>query len=297
MSTVLFDVPGPVARRRHRIGGVIGALVLLALLGFVLWKLWAADQITPKAFEPFADPDILRGLGEAIVTTLTAAAVAIVLALVFGAVFAAGRLSDHAILRWPSIAVIEFFRAIPLVLLILAVFLGFGDVTGRFWALVLALMLYNGSVLAEVFRAGIKAVPRGQSEAAYALGLRKSSVMLLILVPQAVTTMLPAIISQCVVALKDTALGYIISSQELASFTKQVISGYNNPIAAGAIAAAVYIVINYTLSRIAQWLEARQRRRGRAVVPLASTPAGDPSGGVSAGVSGGTPGGGSGPAR
>jgi glutamate transport system permease protein len=279
MSSVLFDVPGPATRRRHLIGGIVGSVVLLALLGVVLWKLWQADQITPKAFEPFTDPDIIRGLFQALGTTLVAAAVAILLALVFGAVFAAGRLSDHAILRWPSIAVIEFFRAIPLVLLILAVFLGFGDITGRFWSLVLALMLYNGSVLAEVFRAGIRSVPRGQSEAAYALGLRKTNVMLLILVPQAITTMLPAIISQCVVALKDTALGYIISSQELASFTKQVISGYNNPLAAGAVAAAVYILINYALSRIAQWLEARQRRRGRAVVPLANTPAGDSTAG------------------
>ena len=78
-----------------------------------------------------------------------------------------------------------------------------------------ALTLYNGAVLAEVFRAGINAVPKGQSEAAYAIGMRKSQVMNIILLPQAVKIMIPAIISQCVVALKDTSLGYLIAAPGL----------------------------------------------------------------------------------
>ena len=138
------------------------------------------------------------------------AAAAVVLAVVFGLVFGIGKLSDHAWIRWPCWAVVEFFRAVPVLLMMIFIFYSWGisrDEGGAFWSVVFALMVYNGAVLAEVFRAGVLAVPKGQSEAAYALGMRKSQVMLQVLLPQAVKIMLPAIISQCVVALKDTSLG------------------------------------------------------------------------------------------
>jgi glutamate transport system permease protein len=187
--------------------------------------------------------------------------VAIALALSFGALFAVGRLSRRAWVRWPAIAVIEFFRAVPLLLLILFLFLGFGDDIGRFWALALALMLYNGSVLAEIFRAGIQSVPRGQSEAAFALGLTRGQVLRTVLIPQAVRIMLPAIISQSVVALKDSALGLIIAYEELARAGRQIYVFYGNPLAVGLVIAAIYVVINSALSRLAVAIEARQRPR------------------------------------
>jgi glutamate transport system permease protein len=273
MST-LFDTPSPAARRRYAIGGAIGGLVAAAILIAVVWRLVGRGQFGADKWRAFTDPDIVEALLVGLATTLLAAASAIVLALVFGAVFAAGRLSDHWVLRWPSVAVVEFFRAVPLVLLILFVFLGFGDTTGRFWALVIALMLYNGSVLAEIFRAGILSVPRGQSEAGYAIGLRKSSVMTSILAPQAITSMLPAIVSQCVVALKDTALGLVISSPDVVSVARRIYidPNYNNPLTTGLVLAAVFIAFNYSLTRLASWLEARQRREGKAVVKLINNP-------------------------
>ena len=268
MSVVLFDVPGPRARRRHRIGTVVVGLALAALMGWVLWVLWDKEQITPEQWEPFIEPNIVELLYEGLVDTLTAAAVAIALAVAFGALFASGRLSDHAFLRWPSVVVIEFFRAVPLLLLIFFLFLGFGGPLGTFWALVLGLMLYNGSVLAEIFRAGILSVPRGQSEAGYAIGMRKSQVMGQILAPQAVRSMLPAIISQCVVALKDTALGFIIGAPGIVRDAERIYIApqYNNPLAVGIVLAAIFIIINYSLSRLATYLESRMRREGRAVV-------------------------------
>lgn len=268
MSVVLFDVPGPRARRRQRIGTVVVGLALAALLGWVLWVLWDKEQITPEQWEPFLEPNIVELLYEGLIDTLTAAAVAIALAVAFGALFASGRLSDHAGLRWPSIVVIEFFRAVPLLLLIFFLFLGFGGPLGTFWALVLGLTLYNGSVLAEIFRAGILSVPRGQSEAGYAIGMRKSQVMREILAPQAVRSMLPAIISQCVVALKDTALGFIIGAPGIVRDAERIYIApqYNNPLAVGIVLAAIFIVINYSLSRLATYLESRMRREGRAVI-------------------------------
>jgi glutamate transport system permease protein len=268
MTAVLFDVPGPRARRRHLIGTVVAGVALAALAGWVLWVLWDKEQITPEQWEPFLEPNIVELLYEGLIATLTAAAVAIALAVAFGALFAAGRLSDHAWLRWPSIVVIEFFRAVPLLLLIFFLFLGFGGPLGTFWALVLGLMLYNGSVLAEIFRAGILSVPRGQSEAGYAIGMRKSQVMRQILAPQAVRSMLPAIISQCVVALKDTALGFIIGAPGIVRDAERIYIApqYNNPLAVGIVLAAIFIIINYSLSRLATYLESRMRREGRAVV-------------------------------
>jgi glutamate transport system permease protein len=273
-SSVLYDVPGPRARARHRLYAALGTLVIGALLALAGWQLWQADQITPEAFRFLAESDIVMALVEGLGGTLSAAAIAIVLAIGFGAIFATGKLSDHAWLRWPSTAVIEFFRAVPVLLLILFLFLSLGHVLGSFWALVLALMLYNGSVLAEIFRAGILAVPSGQREAGLAIGLRKGQVTRLIQAPQAISTMLPAIISQCVVALKDTTLGFVIGSPEVTRAAKSIYTSveYNNPIAVGLVLMAVFVLINYSLSRLARWLESRMRREGKEAVHPATQP-------------------------
>lgn len=267
-TNVLFDLPGPKARARQRIYTVLSLTGFAALLGWVLWILWEREQITPEKWEPFTQSQIIEALAEGVLDTLLAAVVAIGLAIIFGIVFASGRLSDRRWLRWPSILVIEFFRAVPLLLLIFFLFIGYADVLGRFWALVLGLTLYNGSVLAEIFRAGVLAVPRGQSEAAYALGMRKSQVLRSVLGPQAVRSMLPAIISQSVVCLKDTALGYIIGAPGVVR-TGELIAinpAYRNYVAVGIVLAAIFIVINYSLSKLAVYLESRLRREGREVV-------------------------------
>jgi glutamate transport system permease protein len=258
-TAVLYDVPGPRARRRHLAAGAAAAVAVACALAAIALKLEAEGQLDSQTWRFLGVEGTWVAIWEGLLNTLRVAAAAIALALGFGALFAAGRLSQRPALRWPAIAVIEFFRAVPLLLLILFLFLGFGDTIGRFWALTLALMLYNGSVLAEIFRAGIVAVPRGQSEAAYALGMSKSQIMRSVLIPQAVRMMLPAIISQSVVALKDSALGLIIAYAELARAGRQIYVFYNNPLAVGIVIAAIYVAINYALSRVVVMLEARQR--------------------------------------
>jgi glutamate transport system permease protein len=267
-TPVLYDIPGPRAKVRHAIYSVIGGLVVLALLGYLFWRLWDEEQITPEKWEFLEDSAIVEKLLEGLRTTLLLAVTAILLAIAFGAIFAAGRLSDHWLIRLPSIAVVEFFRAVPVLLMILFLFYAYGSELGTYWSIVLALMVYNGAVLAEVFRAGILAVPKGQTEAAEAIGLRKGQVLRFVLAPQAVSSMLPAIISQCVVALKDTALGYAIGATEITFEAKLIFTSifYNNPIAVGLLLVAVFVTINYTLSLIARWLEGRTRRKGRTVV-------------------------------
>jgi glutamate transport system permease protein len=280
VTSVLYDAPGPRARRRVLIGSVLGTLAVAAIGVLAVLRLKNTGVFAASQWDPFRDPGVQRFLLRALWSTVKAALVAIVLALLFGVVFAAARLSEHAWLRVPAVTVIEFFRAVPLLLLILFLFLGFGDqlsplgnlvgseVPEAFGALVVGLMLYNGSVLAETFRAGINAVPRGQAEAAYSLGLRKGQVMRMILVPQAVRIMLPAIVSQCVVALKDTALGFVIGYEELLRQGRLIYNTYGNIVATAIVIAAIYIVVNVLLSTLAWWLERRLRQRGSRVVGL-----------------------------
>ncbi|HKA67700.1 MAG TPA: amino acid ABC transporter permease [Actinomycetes bacterium] len=293
-TSVLYDVPGPRSRRRIAIWSAVATVVVAGLFALVIWQLQRKGQFDAEKWEPFTDPGIQRGLLRALAATLRAAVFAIILALIWGALLCIGRLSEHRWLRYPAGLVIEFFRAVPLVLLILFVFFGFTDwfdnlgetledtlppflanllavdQWGTLGPLVIALMLYNGAVLAEIFRAGIHAVPRGQAEAAYALGLRKSQVMRLILIPQATRIMLPAIVSQSVVVLKDTALGYIIAYLELVRQGQLIYNQYRNIIPSAIVVATIYITLNVSLSRIATWLEARQSRRyGRQAVAAA----------------------------
>jgi glutamate transport system permease protein len=270
VSVALYDAPGPRARRRVLVGSVVGGLLLAVLVALVIQRLEEAGQFRSIFWEPFTRSGVqrilLRGLG----ATLRASAVALVLALALGLVLAAGRLSERWVLRQASGVFVEFFRALPLVLLIFFAFLGLPELgieVGAFGALVIGLTLYNGAVLAEIFRAGINAVPRGQSEAAYSLGLRRGVVLRLILVPQAVRIMLPTIVSQMVVLLKDSALGFIVAYPELLRSGRRIYTNIGNVIPTAIVIAAIYIAINLALSGLATWLERRQRggRRRRAV--------------------------------
>jgi glutamate transport system permease protein len=264
MSSVLFDVPGPRARARHRYYTVLGAVVALGFVGWILWTLYQKGEFEAELWEELFQPNILRALRIGLQATLAAAASGIVLSVAFGALLAVARLSDHGFIRWPAVVIVEFFRAVPLLLLIMFLFLAFSETIGRYWSVVFALMLYNGSVLAEVFRAGINAVPRGQSEASYAIGMRKNQVMRLVLIPQAVTIMLPAIISQCVIVLKDTALGIFISYSDLVRQTQLIAEFVDHAIVPLTLTALIFIIINYSLSRLAIYVERRMATRGHS---------------------------------
>lgn len=258
-ASVLFDAPGPKTRARHRLYGAISIVVLLALLGFVIYRFNETGQFEYDKWEPFVTPRYVNAILEALLTTLKMAALAIAFAVVFGALFGIGKLSDHGFIRWPCWAVVEFCRAVPVLLMMILIWfqLGIRYEWSPFWAVVLGLTLYNGSVLAEVFRAGILALPKGQSEAAYAIGMRKNQVMRIVLLPQAVKIMLPAIISQCVVTLKDTSLGYAVTAAGLSFSAKQIYTQFGNPVPTIIVISAIYIVVNLILTLIATWVQKR----------------------------------------
>jgi glutamate transport system permease protein len=276
VTAVLYDIPGPRARARNNIIGVVGTLVVLGVVGFVVLRLIQTGQFAPRRWEWITYINIQYLLLDALWNTLRAFLLAAVLALLFGAIFAAGRLSDHRWVSVPATAVVEFFRAVPLLVLIFILYYGvsrsLGITISAYWAVVLGLMLYNGSVLAEVFRAGVLAQPRGQSEAAYALGMRKTQVMTNVLLPQALRAMLPTIIAQLVVVLKDTALGFIILYPELlyqARFLGNQGQLGGPILQVGMVIAVIYITMCLLLSWLANWLEKRTRRSPRAAAPAA----------------------------
>ncbi|MDH6453345.1 MULTISPECIES: amino acid ABC transporter permease [unclassified Streptomyces] len=269
MSSVLYDTPGPRAKRRN----VLLSIVFTILLALLLWWVWRTmddkNQLDWDLWEPFTTSEawttyLLPGLGD----TLKAAAISMVIALPLGAVFGIARLSDHTWVRGVAGAVVEFFRSIPVLLLMLFAnelyvrsSLNISSEERPLYAVVTGLVLYNASVLAEIVRAGILSLPRGQTEAAYAVGLRKGQTMTNILLPQAVTAMLPAIVSQLVVIVKDTALGGVmLGFTELLNARQTLAANYANVIPSFIVVAIIYIIVNFILTSFASWLEQRLRR-------------------------------------
>jgi glutamate transport system permease protein len=274
MTAVLYDIPGPKGRQRNLLLGVVGTALLAAVVGFVIYRFVVTGQFDGRMWEWILFKNIQLLLLDGLLNTLRAFALAAVLSLVFGAVFAAGRLSDHSWVSRPATAVVEFFRAVPLLILIFILYFGMSRGIGidisAFTALVLGLMLYNGSVLAEVFRAGVVSLPRGQREAAFALGMRKTQVMTNVLLPQALRLMLPTILSQLVVVLKDTALGFLILYPELLYQARFLGSQgqLGSPILQVALVVAViYIAMCLLLALLAQYLERQTRRTPRDAPP------------------------------
>jgi glutamate transport system permease protein len=281
MSTpVLFDLPGPRARARIRIGTVVGTLVVLAVIAFVLVRLAGNQQLDPQRWSVLFDPNsgVPQALGEALLRTLRVAVVGMVCATVLGLLLAVGRLSDHRGVRIAVTTVIEFFRAIPLLVVIFALYFvlpSFGVRLSTYAALTIGLVLYNMAVLAEIFRAGILSVDRGQSEAAYGIGLRKSQVMRLVLLPQAVRRMLPVLVAQLVVLLKDSSLGFIIGYFELLRQARSLVEfftprfGNEYTFQLYVAAGLIYIIVNVLLSQLAKYIERRSRRSPRVAATRA----------------------------
>jgi glutamate transport system permease protein len=270
--TILFDAPGPKGLRNIRIFNVFGALLGLAVLGAVAWRFYQTGQFAADKWLTLVKWDswryyFLPGLW----STLKAAAVAVVGALAFGMIFGLGRLSRHRWIRWPSSIIVEFFRAVPVLLMMIFAYMALGhafmangvDADPAFISVVIGLTLYNGSVVAELVRSGVHSLPQGQREAAAAIGLRRGQSLMSVEVPQALLAMLPALISQLVVVLKDSALGYLITYSELVAEAKLLgtSSGAGNSLQTIAVAAVMFLIINYSLGKLAEYLGGRLRGR------------------------------------
>jgi glutamate transport system permease protein len=274
-ASVLFDAPGPRARVRNRVISVTTLALIAVVAGLVVARLSAKGQLTAAKWKPFLTTDLWRTyVLPGIAGTLTAAALSIVLALILGLLLGVGRLSPHAAIRRPCAVIVEFFRAVPvLIMMIFAYFLYalYDTFPSKYLALagvVTGLTLYNGAVIAEIVRSGVGSLSRGQNEAAVALGLSWGQTMRSILLPQAITSMLPVLVSQLVVALKDTAIGYQITFVEMVRQGTVIGSTYGNYVPALIVIAVLMISANFALSAAATRLERRLRSSRRGTQPL-----------------------------
>jgi len=279
MSSVLYDVPGPKARRVSLIASIAGSVLILGLLAWIVMTLAQQGIFEGRRWQIFTRGDVWTLLANGLGATLSAAALAAVIAFPLGLLLCLLRISDAAFIRIPTRIVLEFLRGMPVVLMMLFVLLGFG--TSPFIAVVTGLVLYNSAVFAEIIRAGIQSLPKGQREAGLAIGLTSFQSRMQIELPQAIRRMMPSLVAQMVVLLKDTSLGYIVAYGELLRAV-QVMADFLGtqflfPIF--FVAAAIYIAINILVSRIAVWIERRGSKKaagGMAKAEPAAVEAGAP---------------------
>lgn len=297
-ASVLFDAQGPRARALSAVGNVVAALAVLAGLGWVASVLYAKGQfdaslwqsaVSAEAWQSYYLPGLQNTLRSALFATVGSVA--------FGIVFGVGRLSRIRPVRWISGVVVEFFRAVPVLLMMIFFYMFFSAqaqwITDRpFAAVVLALVLYNGSVIAELVRSGVGNLPKGQGEAGLAVGLTPAQTLRSVQLPQALVAMLPAMVSQLVVVLKDSALGQLILYPELLRSAQVLSSNEQNPLQALVVVAVVFIVINYLLTVLAHRL-ARLLSSRTAGATVEGTGIGNPTA-TAGGPVGGGPGPGSG---
>ena len=282
MSTanVLYDAPGPRARRRAGIGGAIATVALLVVVGLVVKRLADQGQFAGKLWGPIVNPSdesfplVWQLIGKGVLATLTAAVLAIIFSLVIGGVVGVARMMLGRRSRVPIVGLIELLRGLPVVITIYfasRVLPELGvNLTGMpggagLWFLVIGLTAYNSVIIAEIIRAGVASLPRGQGEAALAIGLTHGAAMRLVLLPQAIRVMLPALISQLVVILKDTSLAAVLGLYtELLRQGNLIALNLDNPIQILTVVAVIFILMNYCLSRIATWVDQRSARKTRS---------------------------------
>ncbi|MDQ1594257.1 MAG: glutamate transport system permease protein [Arthrobacter pascens] len=271
MTSVLYDVPGPKARRISLIGSVIGVIVIGGLLALALVTLAQQGIFEARRWAIFGQADVWSLIFNGMGATLSAAAIAAVIAFPLGLLLCLMRISDVAWIRVPTRIVLEFFRGMPVVLMMLFVLLVFA--TSPFIAVVAGLVLYNAAIFAEIIRAGIQSLPKGQREAGLAIGLTSFQSRLSVELPQAIRRMLPSLVAQLVVLLKDTSLGYIVAYGELLRAV-QVMADFLGPqflFPVFFVAAALYIAINLAVSRLAIWIERHGSKKAAGGVAKAPT--------------------------
>jgi glutamate transport system permease protein len=254
LEDILFRDPGPKAQAVTR---AVSAIVAAVLVAGIVFRFHAAGQFNPRLWEFFTWTTTWAFLASGLLGTLASAASAAVIALVLGLVLLAGRLSRLRLVRLPSVAVIEFLRGVPTLLLIYVCFLvlpSIGVKLGTYWMLTLPVGLSTAAVVAEVYRAGVLAVPRGQTDAARSLGLTEARVFFHVVFPQALRYIVPALVAQLVIVVKDTTFGYVVTYGELMQNAKVLIANYHALVPVYLVVAVLYCLVNYSLSRVSQRL-------------------------------------------
>ena len=251
LEDTLFGAPSPRARTISLLSSVVTACLLVLLAAGIVYQFHSAGQLDAPFWEFFALPTTWAFLGKGLLGTLASSAMAAVIALSFGLLLLLGRLSPLRLLRWPSVALIEFLRGTPTLLLIYVCFLVLpvlGIKLSTYWMLTLPIGLSTAAVVAEVYRAGVQAVPRGQTDAARSLGMTEAQVFFYIVFPQALRFIVPALVAQLVIVVKDTTFGYVVTYGELMQNAKVLVANYHSLVPVYLVVAALYCLVNCAIS-------------------------------------------------
>lgn len=273
MRDALFEAPGPRMRRNIRIGTVVSLVLVAVALGLVVQRFYLTGQLAAKYWTFFGRASTWAFLVSGFLGTIQVALVAGAIALVLGLVLMLGRTSSLGPLALVSRVVIDFFRGVPSLLLIYFFFLvvpQYGIKLSSFWMITLPVGLAASGVLAEVFRAGVNAVPRGQVEAAMSLGMSKRKITFKIVLPQAVRFVIPTLISQLVVVVKDTTVAYVVSYPDMLQNARVLITNYDALVSTYFVIAIIYILLNYLINKASV---AVARRTGTKIISRTSTSA------------------------
>lgn len=249
----LYEQPGPRTRRRVAIGTAITAVLVIVGIGLIIRQFYITGQLAPRYWTFLAQPTTWRFLLQGFRGTISVALAAGAIALVLGAILMLGRTSGIKPVAAVCRVVTDFFRGVPSLLLIYFFFLvvpQYGIRLSSFWMITLPVALAASGVLAEVLRAGVNAVPRGQVEAALSLGMRPGRIMMKIVLPQAIRFVIPSLISQLVVVVKDTTLAYVVSYPDLMQNARVLITNYDALVSMYFTVAVVYILVNFAINKL-----------------------------------------------
>ena len=284
--SVLYEPPGPRTQRIMRIATVLSIAVVVLLGAVVVYRFYITGQLQPRLWNFFLLPSTWRFLGQGFLGTLSIAVCAGALSLALGLVLMLCRISHNVVLTWVARILIDFFRGVPSLLLIYFCFLvipRYGIKLASFWMITLPVACAAAAVLAEVFRAGVHAVGKGQKEAARALGFSRWQVLKLVVLPQAIRYVIPALISQLVVVVKDTTVAYVVSYPDLMQNARVLITNYDALVSVYFVIAAIYILVNWGLNSVS----VRYARGGRVSSAAAGGAGGAGTGSFAAGAAAG----------
>lgn len=257
----LYEAPGPKARKRIVAATVISLIAIAALIFAILRQFYLTGQLDAKYWSFLTRATTWRFLGRGLAGTLQVALASGVVTFIAGLFLMLGRISSKKILRGISTALIEFTRGVPTLLFIYFFFLvvpQLGIKLPAFWKIAAPVSISACGVVAEVLRSGVNAVPKGQTEAALSLGMRNRSVFLKVVFPQAIRYVIPALISELVIVVKDTTFAYVVNFPDLMQNAKVLISNYDALLSVYLVVAVIYIVINYLLNKASSMLARRR---------------------------------------
>ncbi|MCH5261349.1 MAG: amino acid ABC transporter permease [Lachnospiraceae bacterium] len=259
---ILYEAPGPKTRRYIAVATVISLIALTALLVVIVRQFYITGQLSAKYWSIFTRYTTWRFLGRGLAGTVKVALMSSVVTFAAGLLLMLGRISRSRILRGLSTVLIEITRGIPTLLFIYFFFLlapQFGLKLPAFWKIVLPVSISAAGVVAEVLRSGVNAVPKGQTEAAVSLGMRSGSVFFKIVFPQGFRYVIPALIAEIVIVLKDTTFAYVVNYADLMQNAKVLISNYDALLSVYLVAAVIYIIINYLLNKLSVAIAGRRK--------------------------------------